>query len=314
MKILLTGASGFIGQTVYRRLAERGHQVRAALRRPPQLDDAADAEYCVVGEIGGDTDWRDAVAGVEAIVHLAGRAHVGDRNASRAVAEFRTVNVEGSVALFKTAQNAGVRRFVNVSSIGVLGQSTRGEQLSDASPPCPASAYAVSKLQAEHALAALAGPMELVTVRPPMVYGPGNPGNMLRLLKLVQSGVPLPLALASAKRDMVGVDNLSDILATCLEHPAVGGQTYVVCDGEPISTCELVQLIGRFMGRNPLLLPVPRFLIAAVAGLIGRREDVTRVFDPLRIDDRRFRQHTGWSPLSPLTQGLEQTVLWFNKP
>ncbi len=309
----MTGATGFIGRTVRRRLAERGHHVRVALRRPLPPVEAAGLECFVIGDIGPGTDWRDPVEEVDAIVHLAGRAHVLDSNGALTADEFRAVNVEGAVGLFEAAQAAGVRRFVNVSSIGVLGQSTQDTPLTDASPPCPGNAYARSKLEVEHALAALAGQLELVTVRPPIVYGPGNPGNMQRLLTLVRSGFPMPLALADGERDMIGVDNLADILATCVEHPSLGGQSYVVCDGEPISTRDLVRIIGQQMGRTPLLLPVPRVLLSAVAGLAGRGNDVARLFAPLRIDDRRFRQHTGWSPVVSLVQGLEQTVLWFNK-
>lgn len=313
MRILVTGATGFIGRETCRVLSGRGHRVRAAVRRALPALQQAGIEQRVVGEIDGRTDWRAAVDCVDAILHLAGRAHVLAHDAAAAADHFHSVNVEGAVALLQAAQAAGVRRFVNVSSIGVLGQSTELEPFSDASSPRPVNAYASSKLAAETALAAMAAGTEVVTIRPPMVYGPGCPGNMARLLRLVRTGVPLPLALARAERDMIGIDNLVDILATCADHPAVAGQTYVVCDGEPVSTAGLVRMLGASMGRVPWLFPVPFRLLALAAAAAGRADDVRRLFLPLRIDDGRFRRHTGWAPVTPLRNGLEQTVRRFNE-
>jgi nucleoside-diphosphate-sugar epimerase len=230
-----------------------------------------------------------------------------------AIDAFRRVNVQGTLGLYRAAQSAGVRRMVNVSSIGVLGQRTQGEPLSDASPPNPVNAYARSKWEAEQALGQANGAMQVVSIRPPLVYGPGCPGNMRRLLRLVRAGLPLPLGSARGPRDMIGLDNLVDVLALCLDHPNVAGETYVVCDGQPVATAELVAMLGRMMGRTPPLLPVPPRLLAGAAALLGRADDVHRLFSPLRIDDRRFRQHTGWSPAISLEQGLEQTVRWYRQ-
>jgi nucleoside-diphosphate-sugar epimerase len=308
MRILVTGASGFIGRAACRGFAARGHQVRAAVRTAASALRLEAFEPCTVGEVDGNTDWAGAVDGIDAIVHLAGRAHILGADAIQTAQAFRSVNVDGAVNLLRAAQDAGVRRFVNVSSIGVLAQSTEAEPLTDASTPRPSNPYAQSKLDSEIALGSAATRIELVSVRPPMVYGPGNPGNMQRLIRLVGTGLPLPLALAHGQRDMIGIDNLVDILAVCAAHPEVAGQTYAVCDGEPVSTAELIRMLGASMGRKPVLLPVPQGLLSTAAGWVGRADDVGRLFKPLRIDDRRFRAQTGWTPVTPLAQGLARTV------
>jgi nucleoside-diphosphate-sugar epimerase len=313
MKVLVTGASGFIGARTCLVLTARGHHVRAAVRRTLPTVASPGIEHCLIGDIHANTDWRQAVHGVDAVLHLAGRAHVLQKQAAAAIEAFRQVNVHGTLGLHQAAQSAGVRRFVHVSSIAVLGQSTEGEPWNDTSAPNPVNAYGRSKWEAEQALASSPGSMQVVSIRPPMVYGPACPGNLHRLLRLVRSGVPLPLASAGGRRDMIGLDNLVDILALCLASPAVAGQTYVVCDGQPVSTSELIRVLSEKMGRTPRLLPVPERLLAGAAGLLGRADDVQRLFKPLRIDDGRFRQHTGWSPATSLDRGLEQTVRWFEQ-
>lgn len=309
---LITGATGFIGQRLCERAARDGVQVVAAVRQTPGRV-APGVRTVVVGDINGSTDWRAALGGVDTVIHLAGRAHIVRETAQAPLEAFRAVNLHGTGGLFEAAKAAGVHRFVNMSSIGVLGQNSCTTVFDDATMPRPATPYGASKLEAERSLAALSAgsSVQCVSLRPPLVYGPGNGGNFLRLLDIVAKGLPLPLGMAQGLRDMIGVDNLVDIIMTCARHDGVVGQTYGVCDGEPVSTAELFSRLAHLMGRPARLLRVPAGLLGAMAGLFGRREDVQRLFSPLRIDDSSFRRDTGWQPVCTLDDGLAQTVRWY---
>lgn len=311
-KWLITGATGFIGQRLCERATRDGVPVVAAVRQAAGRVPAG-VDTFVVGEINGNTHWEAALEGIDTVIHLAGRAHIVRETAQAPLEAFRTVNLRGTQALFEAAVAAGVRRFVNMSSIGVLGQNSGAAVFDDATTPRPVTPYGVSKLEAEQSLAALSAgsSVQCVSLRPPLVYGPGNGGNFLRLLDIVAKGMPLPLGMAHGLRDMIGVDNLVDIIMTCARHDGVVGHTYGVRDGEPVSTADLFGRLAHLMGRPARLLPVPAGLLGAMAGLLGRREDVQRLFSPLRIDDSSFRRDTGWQPVCTLDHGLAQTVRWY---
>lgn len=310
MRVLLTGATGFVGRNTAPLLAARGHRVRAALRTPAE----SAWETAVVGEIGPDTDWTAALAGVDAVVHMAARVHVMRDDAADPLAEFRRVNTAGTIRLAEQAAASGVKRFIFLSSIKAVVDESRPAPLDEATPADPHSPYGVSKLEAERALAEISARtgMELVVIRPPLVYGPGAAGNMRSLVKLVATGLPLPLGAIHNRRSLIYVGNLADAVATVLEHPAAAGQTFLVQDGEPVSTADLVRAIATALGRPARLVPVPRPLMALAAGLTGTRALFDRLAGTLTVDDGPIRKRLGWRPPHDLASGLRATAEWFN--
>jgi len=310
--ILVTGPTGFVGRALVARLVSEGRAVRGAVRGssgglPAQV------ERIVVGDIGPETDWKRAVEGVDAVVHLAARVHMAGEEATRSLPLFRAVNAAASETLARAARNAGVRRFVLLSTTTVYGDRSRGRPFDESSPPAPASPYAQSKLEAEQLVAqALAGsPAELVVLRPPLVYGPNAKGNFARLVRLVQRGVPLPLASVRNRRSLVFVDNLVDAIVRALGHPAAAGRTYVVSDGQDLSTPDLVAHIAAALGRPPRLFAFPPALLRLAGTLLGREDEIGRLLDDMAVDGSRIRSELGWRPPSSLSEGLAQTAGWY---
>jgi nucleoside-diphosphate-sugar epimerase len=303
VKILVTGASGFVGGPVCRRLLAAGHQVVAAVRR----DDAflpLEAEARRVEPLGPDTDWRAALKGCDAVIHLAARAHVMKDRAADPLALFRRVNRDGAVRLAEQAAAAGVGRVVFVSSIKVNGEATApGRPFRADDAPAPVDAYGVSKAEAEAALADIATRtgLSLAMVRPPLVHGPGAKGNLAALMRVLECGLPLPLGAVRNLRSLVGVDNLADALAFLAASPAQG--RFLVRDGEDVSTPELVRLLARGLGRPARLLPVPVALLRLAAGVLGKGGAVTRLAGSLQVDDAPLRA-LGWAPPVTLDDGL----------
>lgn len=308
-RILITGATGFIGAALCRSLADRGTLVRRALHSAgpadPRFEDA------LVGDIGGATSWQSALTGVDAIVHLAARTHVMDEHAADPLAEYRRINVDGTRALADAARAAGVRRFVFLSSIKVNGEATFGKPYSEDDAPRPEDAYGVSKLEAENALRETGADLETVVLRPPLVYGAGVKGNFLRLMRAVERGLPLPLASIRNRRSLVSLNNLVDAILACLEHPAAAGQTYLVADDERIATPELVHAIAAAMKKPARLLPFPASLLRMGAGLFGKSAAAARLTGSLEIDTAKLQRELGWRPRETLAQGLEQAAEWY---
>ena len=306
--ILVTGASGFVGTALCTRLEQSGVAVRRALRSAPA---APTPGVVVTGELDGAQDWASALAGCEAVVHLAARVHVMSDTASDPLAEFRRINVEGSLNLARQAADAGVRRFVYVSSIKVNGEATPpGRPFREDEPEMPNDPYGVSKHEAEQGLRALgqACGMEVVIVRPPLVYGPGVRANFRALARAVQKRMPLPLALVDNRRSLVGLDNLVDFLMLCLHHPAAAGETFLVSDGEDLSTAQLVRRMASALGRSALLLPVPPSWLMAAAALAGRREAARRLCDSLQVSIDKARSVLGWTPPYSVDQQLAMAL------
>jgi nucleoside-diphosphate-sugar epimerase len=309
MRVLLTGATGFVGRHTVPLLAARGHRVRAALRTASE----GPWEQAVVGDIGPDTDWTAALAGVDAVIHMAARVHVMRDTAADPLAEFRRVNTAGTIRLAEQAAAAGVKRFVFLSSIKAMVDESRPAPLDAAATPDPHSPYGVSKLEAERALAEIAARtgMEVAVIRPPLVYGPGAAGNMRALVKLVATGLPLPLGGIRNRRSLIYVGNLADAVVTVLEHRDAAGQIFLVQDGEPLSTADLVRAIAAALDRPARLIPVPQGLIALGAALTGTRAVFDRLAGTLTVDDRPIRTRLGWRPPHDLATGLRATAEWF---
>lgn len=314
-RVLVTGADGFVGRAVCPVLSDEGFAVRAAVRRADDVTARLPCEEVVaVGDIGSVTVPAEAFAGVDAVVHLAGRAHVLKETAEDPRAEFRRVNAFGTEHLARMAASAGARRFVYTSSIGVNGRTTHGRAFDEEDPPSPHNAYAASKWEAERALRRVAAEtgLEVVVLRPPLMYGPHVKANFLRLMKLVDRGLPLPLGSVHNRRSLLYVYNLAGAIAACIDRPEAAGETFLISDGEDVSTPELVRRIARALGRKSRLLPFPPRLMRAAARLAGKQAMVEQLLDPLVIDGGRIQHHLGWRPPYTMAEGLEETARWFD--
>lgn len=307
LRILVTGASGFVGKLLTAKLFQQGHAVRAAVRAisPPIYN----AEVVIVGDINGDTDWLEALSGVDVVIHLAARVHVMTEHSAKPLAEFRKVNVEGTRNLAESAARSGVKRFVYVSSVKVNGEQTI-RPYNELDEPNPQDAYGVSKWEAEQALCKISAgtDMEVVIVRPPLVYGSGVKGNFAQMIKVLGKGVPLPFASVKNLRSFIYVENLVDALILCATHPNAVGQTYLVSDGQDISTPDLLRKLSSPIGRSARLLPCPLALIRLVGRLFGKSDQINKLVGSLQVDSSKIRRELGWQPPFTMDEGLKSTV------
>jgi nucleoside-diphosphate-sugar epimerase len=307
--ILVTGASGFVGRALCERLAEIGRPARKAVRRVA----AAAADAIAVGDIGPDTRWKPALAGVTCVVHLAARTHVLRESAADPLAAYRHINLLGTERLAREAADSGVRRIVFVSSVKVNGERTRGRPYTEDDVPRPEDAYGVTKQEAEQALVRISTQtgLEVVVLRPPLVYGPGVKGNFLRLIHLAARGVPLPLASIDNRRSLVYVGNLADAIVSAIQAPQATGRTYLVSDGEDVSTPQLIRAIAGALNVSPRLFPFPASLLEMAGALSGRGGEVSRLTGSLQVDGSRIRRELAWNPRYRVSQGLAETVQWY---
>lgn len=294
MRVLITGATGFVGRTLVPAVRAAGHEVRGLSRaNGPALDDAS-------------ADWGPHLDGCGAVVHLAAMVHVM-KGAAALAQKFHAVNVDGTARLASAAAEAGVGRFVLLSSVKVHGESGH---LSESSPRTPRDPYGCSKRDAEDVVREIGQRtgMEVVIVRPPLVYGPGVRANFAALAGAVRRGMPLPFGLIHNQRSLVSVGNLSHLLATCLVHPNAANDAFLVSDGEDLSTPDLIRRMAGAMGRTPRLVPVPESFLRAVAGLAGRRAEVDRLLGTLTVDIGKARRVLGWTPPSPVDVELREAL------
>lgn len=292
---LITGASGFIGRSLFDRIQSKGLGVRGTSRRP----DNGSENWIQVASIDRNTNWSAALTHCDVVIHTAGRAHVLREEEADPLEQFRKVNVEGTLALARQAMEAGVRRFVFISSIGVNGPETQpGQPFTELSTPQPQQAYAQSKLEAELALRDLVAgqPMELVIVRPPLVYAGHAPGNFARLLGLVGKRFPLPLGRVRNARSMIALQNLVGFLELCLTHPAAANETFVIADGQDVSTTQLVEFLAQGMGHRARRLPVPVSVLRSGLALLGRKGLGQQLCGSLQVDASKARSVLGWQP------------------
>jgi nucleoside-diphosphate-sugar epimerase len=314
--MLLTGVSGFLGAALLLRLRGDGRDVMAVVRTPTTRPLGSVLTVCV-GEIVGATDFAVALVGITTVVHLAARVHVMHDTAAEPLAAFRAVNVAGTLNLARQAAAAGVKRFVFVSSVKVNGECTKpGRAFTEADVPDPQDAYGLSKYEAEQGLRQLAADtgIEVVIIRPPLVYGPGVKANFLSLMRAVQRGWPLPLGAVHNQRSLVALDNLVDFIVTCTTHPQAANQTFLVSDGRDLSTAELVRGLAREAGVPARLVPVPIWVLEAGATLLGKGDAVQRLCGNLQVDISKARSLLGWVPPVSVDDGLRRAVAGMQKP
>ncbi len=308
-KILVTGANGFLGSSLCGTLQQAGYYVIEAVRRNPKKT------QCSIGELSEFTNPISAFEGCDVVVHCAARVHVLHEKSLNSVDAFRVVNVHGTLNLALQAAAAGVRRFVFLSSIGVNGAETFRKPFTAQLEVAPHSPYAVSKYEAElglHALAVETG-MEVVIIRPPLVYGPDAPGNFGSLLRWLERDLPLPLGAIHNQRSFVALDNLIDLIVTCITHPAAANQTFLVSDGEDVSTTELLRSMGKAMGHPARLVPVPVELLKLAATMLGKRSVVQSLCGSLQVDIEKTRRLLHWKPPLSLEQGLKKAAKGYRR-
>ena len=314
MQVLVTGASGFVGSAVVRRLAVDGRFAPIAAVR--QASATGGPPERIVGNLGPEADWLGPLHAVEAVVHCAARAHQLRDPSNDPAAYFRQVNTEGTRRLAQQAAEQGVRRFVFISSIKVNGEGTApGRAFRETDYPSPQDPYGVSKLEAEFALTEIAEAtgMEVVIIRPPLVYGPKPKGNLHRLMGWIARGVPLPLGSVRNRRSLVGLDNLASAIALALTHPVAAGKIYLISDQEDLSTPELITALADGMGRKALLLPAPIALLRAGGAIAGLGNEIERLVGSLVVDSGLITRDLGWRPPRTPREGLEEMARAFGR-
>lgn len=311
-KILVTGGTGFLGAALIRRLcALPGTTVVAPLRslhdQLPEL-----VVQTSISDIDGATDWSSSLCGVDTVVHAAARVHVmHEDDAAQSLDKFRTVNVAGTLRLARQALAAGVKRLIFISSVKVNGESTRnGQPFTADDLPHPVDAYGISKYEAEQQLLELAksGSMEVVIIRPVLIYGPGVGANFYTMLRWISKGLPLPFGAVNNKRSLVSLNNVVDFVAICIDHPAAANQVFLVSDGHDVSTTELMRHLIGHLGARTYLLPVPVAVMEAAASWFGKRAVAQRLFGSLHVDISKNKDVLGWQPPQTLDDGLKLTV------
>lgn len=303
--VAVTGANGFVGSELCTKLVQQTFRVRRVVRESnnPSLGEIS------VGPIGPDTNWKNILDEVDVVVHLAARVHMMQAEDAEQRKIYREVNFEGTMALARQSVHAGVKRFIFISSIKVNGEKTIiGEPFTADDVPKPMDPYGVSKAETEQALLELAAStgLEVVIVRPVLVYGPGVKANFRSLMKWLNTGVPLPFGAVNNKRSLVALDNLVSFIIHCLDHPKATNEVFLISDGEDVSTTELLQKVAKAFGKRPFLIPVPVSLMRFAAKLLGKGDVADRLFGSLQVDSSKARDLLGWKPVISMDDQLKK--------
>ena len=321
-KILITGASGFIGRSLCKTLSTSGRFFRGAVRSIESISIDARSNYVSIGDISTKINWKNALANIDCIIHCAGRVHVMNETKKNELEIYRSINVQGTKLLAQEAAKAGVKRLVFLSSIKVMGESTDNNHTNmDAKKknnfffkyndvPNPGDSYSKSKLEAEKILweiSSITG-LEIVVIRIPLVYGYGVKGNLMRLIKLINFGIPLPFSCINNKRSLIGIDNLVDLLIRCCDHPNAKGKTFLASDGKDLSTPDLINYLALFMGQKVRLFPLPIFLLKFLGTIFGKKNEINRLVGSLRLDNYYTRNILNWIPPVSIKEGIRRMV------
>jgi nucleoside-diphosphate-sugar epimerase len=306
-QVLITGATGFVGKEMRHQLRIQGIPCVEAVRykiNPDQFE---------MGNLNEKTNWTTALSGCDVVVHLAARVHMMQDKVGDPLGAYREVNVDATMALAEQSASLGIRRFIFVSSVKVNGEATTDKAFTAHDVPAPLDPYGQSKMEAEYALQKLGQKtgMEIVIVRPPLVYGPGVRANFLRLMQLVRLGIPLPLGNIHNCRSMVALDNLVNLLMVCIEHPNAAGQILMVSDDEDMSTSALIKVLAQAMNKKIILLPIPSTLIRVGSRLIGKVNAADRLLGSLQVDIRHTKKTLNWTPAISSVVGIQKTVSHF---
>ncbi len=308
-KILVTGAGGFIGSPLVDALDKKeGFEVLAVSRFGGERQNI---DWFIVNSIDEHTKWHEALIGCSTVIHLAARVHLMNDNAPNPLAEFRQTNTEGTLNLARQAAELGVKRFIFLSSIKVNGEGAEaGLKFTPEDDYIPDDPYALSKWEAENGLRKLAAEtgMDVVIIRPPLVYGPGVKGNFASLMRWVERGVPLPLGAVHNLRSLVALDNLVDFILLCIMHPAAANEVFLVSDGDDISTSDLLKKIANAYGRRAWLIPIPVGLMTFIARILGKKAVADRLFGSLMVDITKARDLLGWQPVVSMDEQLKKMV------
>jgi len=312
MRLLISGASGFVGSALVSRLVRRPNtEVVGIFRGPPNRSGDSFNLAALIGNLDPDQDWSGMPRNSDALIHAAARVHVMKDAATDPLAEYRRVNVDGTLNLARQAAAAGLRRFIFISTLKVNGEATEAERRFSADDaPAPPDPYSVSKWEAEQGLRELAlrTGMEVVVIRPPLVYGPGVKGNFQEMAHWLKRGIPLPLGAIRNQRSMVNMDNLVDLIVTCIDHPAAANQTFLASDGEDLSTPDLLRRTAAALGKPVRLISVPVWLLQTGAAAVGKTEAIQRLCESLRADITKTRRMLNWSPATSVEEGLKRTA------
>lgn len=310
MRVLVTGAAGFVGRALCDGLLRHGKAIRGTFRQNAGRQALLECvEPTVIGTINAITDWKAALRGCEVVVHLAARVHAMEDTAQNRLALYRVTNTDATLNLARQAAQAGVKRFVFISTIKVNGEG-RDTPYRETDAPAPEDPYAISKWEAEQGLRQIEQEtgLEVVILRPPLVYGPGVKANFRRLLDTIARGWPLPLGAIRNQRSLLYLGNFVDAIRLCVEHPDAAGQTFVLDDGTPVSTPELVRAVAHAMGRPARLLPIPAGWLEVAGAMVGKRAAVARLTGSLYVDGSEIRSRLGWTPPYSMADGLAATV------
>jgi len=313
MRVLVTGATGFVGRALSPALLQAEHEVSVAVRNPTAADIPDGITVHAISDIGPDTDWTEALSGADAVIHLAARTHILNETIADPTAQANRVNAEGTARLAQAAAAAGIGRFVYLSTIKVMGERSQ-TPFRETDTPRPEDAYGKSKFAGEQALTETAqdSPLQPVILRAPLVYGPGVKANFLALMKLCQFAPPLPFAAVHNKRSIIYLGNLIDAICLCLTAEKAAGETYFVGDEEDLSTPALIRHLAQALGRPARLFPAPGALIRLAGAITGKSDAISTLLSDLQVNNEKIHSQLGWTPPFNVVQGLQETAAWFS--